>query len=101
MLLKAGSYDLGYIDAIGDEKRELLKSIGSNSVATEKSIDFPMDFPFAAIRNWHISTHCEPRHRQVRISGDLGDTKHAEHIRALINRLRDERPTDLGVSLSP
>jgi site-specific DNA recombinase len=55
-----------YISAIGTEKRELLKSIGSNLVATRKSIDFTMDFPFSAIRDWHISSHGGPHHAHLR-----------------------------------
>jgi hypothetical protein len=49
-----------YISAIGDEKSELLKSIGSDFIATRKTLVFPMVFPFVEIREWRITTYGDP-----------------------------------------
>lgn len=56
----------GYLAAKDTEKRELLKSIGSNYVADGKSLEFPMAFPFEIIRNWSAEQCGEPYRHQVR-----------------------------------
>ena len=88
----------GYIDAIGDEKTELLKSIGSNLVATGKSLEFPMDFPFLDIRNWKFSHDGGPAHAQVRakdISRNSNMVEPGAPIRALVDKIAEHRSLDI------
>jgi hypothetical protein len=47
----------GYEIGNDDEKREVLKSVGSNFVARQKQVVFPMLSPFSDIRAWSISTY--------------------------------------------
>lgn len=47
----------GYEIGNDDEKREILKSVGSNFVVRQKEAVFPMLSPFSDIRTWSISTY--------------------------------------------
>jgi DNA invertase Pin-like site-specific DNA recombinase len=47
----------GYEIGNDDEKREIVKSIGSNFVIQGKQVVFPMFSPFSDIRKWSISTY--------------------------------------------
>lgn len=56
-----------YETGTAEEKRALLKSIGSNLLAQQKEPVFPMFFPLEDIRNWVFSNRGGPHQGAVRI----------------------------------
>jgi len=48
------------------EKREILKTVGSNLLAEGKTLVFPMSFPFHELREWVLMNQCAPDKSAVR-----------------------------------
>lgn len=65
-------FELGFVAYLGyecgndDEKREVLKSAGSNLIADGKKLVFPMSFPFEELREWSLSSRCAEHQGAVR-----------------------------------
>ncbi|GAA4815242.1 hypothetical protein GCM10023232_08660 [Sphingosinicella ginsenosidimutans] len=56
----------GYEIGLDDEKRDVLKSVGSNLIVDLKKPVFPMFSPFAEIREWSISAYGAPSRAAAR-----------------------------------
>lgn len=55
-----------YETRLAAEKRDILKSVGSNLIAHGKNVEFPLLFPFAEFRKWSIENGCEDARDTVR-----------------------------------
>jgi hypothetical protein len=61
-----------FILAVGEEKREILKSVTSNLIARQKEVVFPMHSLFAELHEWTLLNYCDPTGNRTPISAVKG-----------------------------